>query len=86
MAAWGIECSSWDDSVDYANLEEFSYGDIPEDRFVMTSWHENDTLDEVIDFVKQSPIHPAIALTEALILDISEVDHDAEVVAAWARA
>src|SRR4051812_38093064 len=28
MAAWGVECSSWDDSVDYANLEEFSYGDI----------------------------------------------------------
>jgi hypothetical protein len=86
MAAWGIECSSWDDSVDYANLEEFSYGDIPEDRFVMTSWHEDDTLDEVIEFVKHSPVHPTIVLTEALILDISRKDHEAEVIGAWERA
>jgi hypothetical protein len=86
MAAWGIECSSWDDSVDFANLEEFSYGDIPEDRFVMTSWHEHDTLDEVIEFVKHSPVHPMIVLTEALIIDISREDHEAEVIAAWGRA
>lgn len=86
MAAWGIECSSWDDSVDHANLEEFSYGDIPEECLVMTSWHENDSIDEVIEFVKHSPVHPTIVLDEALILDISRKDHQAEVVAAWARA
>ena len=24
MMAWGNDCSSWDDSVDYANLEEWN--------------------------------------------------------------
>jgi len=86
MAAWGIACSSWDDSVDYANMEAFSYGDIPEDRFVMTSWHESDTLDEVMEFVKHSPVHPSIELSEALILDISRETHELEVIAGWALA
>ena len=73
-------------TVDYANLEEFSYGDIPRDRFVMTSWHEDATLDEMIEFVKHSPVHPTIALTEGVIVDILEEDHEAEVIAAWGRA
>ena len=86
MAAWGIECSSWDDSVDYANLEEFSCGDIPQDRFVMTTWHEKDTLDEAMAFVKHCPVHPTVVLTEALILDISAEDRENETLAAWVRA
>ena len=86
MAAWGIECSTWDDSVDYANLEEFSYGDVPEDRFVMTTWHEKETLDEVMAFVKQLPVHPTVDLTEALILDISPEDREEEAMSAWARS
>ena len=47
MMAWGPNCSSWDDSVDWSNIEEFNFEDIPEDRFVITTWHENDPLDEV---------------------------------------
>lgn len=41
MLAWGLKCSEWDDSVDHANLEKFDYGDIPDEDFVMTTWHEN---------------------------------------------
>jgi hypothetical protein len=37
MMAWGHNCSSWDDSVDVANIEEFKSRDIPPDRFVMTT-------------------------------------------------
>jgi hypothetical protein len=25
MMAWGIDCTSWDDSVDYAHLEKYDY-------------------------------------------------------------
>jgi hypothetical protein len=28
MMAWGKDCSSWDDSVDLANLDQFGYGEI----------------------------------------------------------
>ena len=44
MMAWGLDCSSWDDSVDVANLEMFDFGEIPDEGFVMTTWHEKDSL------------------------------------------
>src|SRR5215467_8233133 len=47
MMAWGNDCSSWDDSVDIANLEQFNYENIPDERFVMTTWRENEPLAEV---------------------------------------
>lgn len=29
MMAWGQDCSSWDDSVDLANLKFFAFGEVP---------------------------------------------------------
>lgn len=47
--AWGHECSIWDDALDYAYLKFCNY-DLPEDDDynLMTTWHEDQTLDEVI--------------------------------------
>lgn len=51
MCAWGATCSSWDCAFDYAvviprmdNSHEFDYPD-DFDHHVMTTWHENDSLD-----------------------------------------
>jgi hypothetical protein len=76
MLAWGRDCSSWDDSVDYANLETFSYGDIPEERSVMTTWHENETLSEVFDFVKRhmKPASDTVQLRDTVLLHISSIE------------
>lgn len=78
MMAWGRECSSWDDSVDFANLEEFSYGEIPDDAFVMTTWHESEPLEEVFWFAKNSAFHPSIELDNTLILHLGENDKGEE--------
>lgn len=44
----GHNCSMWDDSVDWAYLE---VAPEPKDEtFVMTSWHENDTPEEIAHF------------------------------------
>ena len=40
MMAWGTDCSSWDDTVDDANLARFDYEDIPDDKLVITTWHD----------------------------------------------
>lgn len=70
MIAWGVDCSSWDDSVDWANIEAFGYKSIPDEVFVRTSWFESESLEEVLHFSK----HAAIALTgrleNVLFLDI----------------
>jgi hypothetical protein len=47
MLAWAKECSIWDDLVEWANMQEFNFDGIQEDKFVMTTWHENDPIDDV---------------------------------------
>ena len=50
MMAWGPNCSSWDDSVDYAVLKALEFREIPDERFVMTTWHEDQPLEEALFF------------------------------------
>ena len=81
MMAWGQNCSSWDDSVDHANLERFDYGDVPEEDFVMTTWHENEALCEVFFFARVCAFHPTIALPVLTILDIREEPRESAILA-----
>jgi hypothetical protein len=78
MMAWGIDCGSWDDSVDWASLEEFDYADIPDDKFVMTTWHRNDTLSETFDFCKRHMKHRSVALETTILLHISSENREQE--------
>ncbi len=50
--AWGRDCSLWHHSVDTANGEQFDFGDIPDDKFVMTTCHEDEPMEEVLWFAK----------------------------------
>jgi hypothetical protein len=71
VVAWGVDCEKWHDSVDWAVLEVFKNGDIPDDRFVMTTWHNNEPLSEALWFVGQCAFHPDVELTETVILHIA---------------
>src|SRR5271165_5790832 len=62
MMAWGIKCSEWDTSVDIANLRAFGYGEIPDDGFVMTTWHERDSLEEACWFAAHAAVHESLPL------------------------
>src|SRR5215213_4311350 len=68
MMAWGENCSSWDDSVDVANLEEFNFGEIPDDRFIMTTWHTDEPLREVFWFSKHNATHPTVEIDRTVLL------------------
>lgn len=74
MMAWGVNCQKWDDSVDEANLEQYDFGDIPKDKFVFTTWHENETLDDVFHFAKYAAEHPATKINNVIILHIGKVN------------
>lgn len=78
MMAWGKDCSSWDDSVDLANLEQFGSGEIPDEKFVMTTWHEDEPLEDVIWFAKFSALHPTTPLENVLFLHIGSTDRQSE--------
>ena len=73
MMAWGKNCSRWDDSVDEANVSVFGSNleGIPEDDFVMTTWHENESLQDTFWFCEKSAVHPAVQLERTFIIHIS---------------
>jgi hypothetical protein len=86
MLAWGKGSSAWDDSVDLANLEEFDFGSIPEDKFVMTTWHEDESVEDVFRFSKNDAIHPKVKLTNTIILHISNKNKEKEIMSEYASA
>ncbi|MCC6140911.1 MAG: hypothetical protein IT389_09895 [Nitrospira sp.] len=84
MMAWGKSCSSWDDSVDHANMKEFAFGEIPESKFVMTTWHTDDPLNEVFWFSKNNADHPSVELERSLLVHISSRNKSEELLRAYA--
>jgi len=86
MMAWGEGCSSWDDSVDWANIDRFAYLEIPADEFVMTTWHEQQKLDDVFWEAHFAADHGDVALGCSLIVDISAVDRRDEMLSRFLAA
>jgi len=86
MMAWGLECSSWDDTVDYANMEQFDYGDIPLDRDVFTTWHDDEPLEEALDFCKRHARHPAVELHHTVLLHIAVQSDSQRILQSFAAA
>src|SRR5690606_27385773 len=86
MMAWGKDCSAWDSSVDEANLVQFDYGEIPEDDFVMTTWHANEPLEEAFWFSQFCAMHPSLELEKTYIVHISPEAREAAMLQAFAAA
>lgn len=84
VVAWGVECEAWHDTVDWTNLQEFGFGDIPDERFVMTTWHANQPLPEAFWFAEHCAWHPDIDLAETVILHISEEARSTEMLETYA--
>lgn len=86
MLAWGRECSSWDTSVDLANLQVFEFGQIPDDHFVMTTWHEHEPLSEVFWFAKNCALAATIDIVDTLVFHVSRHDRSEEYAHLYAAA
>ncbi len=86
MLAWGIKCSEWDDSVDMANIEQFGFGEIPKNQFVITTWHQDQTLPEVFSFAKHWARHPTTDLKRTVLLHISATNKEHELLGTYAAA
>ena len=74
MLAWGIECSGWDDAVDMASPE------VECADFVMTTWHDRDTLAEVSAFYAIAQ-HSTLELPHTRVLHVAGVADRARVLA-----
>jgi hypothetical protein len=66
----GHNCSSWDDSVDFANIEVDP--ELTDDKFVMTTWHSDDTVADIAFFFLHNTNFNQHEFTDFLILFIGE--------------
>jgi hypothetical protein len=71
VIAWGVDCAKWHDGVDWAVLELFDFGEIPDDRFVMTTWHSDEPITEAFWYAGHCAIHSDVQLTETIILYVA---------------
>lgn len=44
----GHKCSTWDDSIDMAHVMR-NLGNVTEDNLVMTTWHEDEPLEDIVE-------------------------------------
>lgn len=86
MMAWGAECSSWDDSVDWANRSVVGLDDIPDDHFVMTTWHEDESLSDTFWFAGFTAHHPTVPLEHVAIIDIGPMHRERQMLQAYKEA
>ncbi len=70
VVACGPDSSLWDDSVDMVNVLAFLNQDIPDDRYVYTTFHEQ--LDEALFFAKFCASHDTVDIQNLLFLDIGQ--------------
>lgn len=88
VQAWGKDAEAWHDAVDDAALEAVDYEEAPDDRFVMTTWHEpeDEDMDEVFWFAKHNASHPSLPLYDVLIVHIAPAPRKEEIAKAYADA
>jgi hypothetical protein len=86
MMAWGTACSAWHDSVDYAALSAVDFNEAPDDKFVMTTWHDDEPLREAFWFASHVAHHPTVLLSDTIIIDIGGTEREAQLLEAYSSA
>lgn len=81
VSTWGFDCEAWHDQVDWQLLEEFEYSEIPESRFILSAWHDHDTIEDAMWFVAHSAFHPSEAMERTLIVDVTGTSREALIMA-----
>jgi len=86
MMAWGCNCSAWDDSVDYAYIDLFLPGETPDEKLVVTTWHDDEPLAEVFSYAKYAAQHDAVDTQRTLLLHIGPGGQGDALLRAFAEA
>lgn len=79
VTVWGTESSAWNDAVNLINLESFGFEKIPDDRLVITTCHERESLSEAFWFSKYSAMHPCAELSDTVLLHLSAAEREQEI-------
>lgn len=83
--AWGEDCSAWDDDIDWADIDLQPAEEQSDEHLVMTTWHEDETLDEVFELA-QIFKHPVCDIGNTLLLHIAASKNPESIIAQYAKA
>ena len=78
MMAWGRDCGSWCDVVERTNAEAFDTAEIPDDCLIITTSHQDESLEELFWYSKFSAMHPCFRLENILLLHLSPTEREHE--------
>ncbi|WP_126423940.1 DUF7684 family protein [Asticcacaulis excentricus] len=81
--AWGAACEAWHDAVDWANISVFGIAPIPDDHHVLTTWHPDESLAEVLWFAGHCASHPTVELKETRLIHVAESARRTEILKAY---
>lgn len=70
LLAWGVDCAAWHDAIDDAADEALDYAEPTPEQALISTWHEDEELEEVFWFARHRAHHPA-RLTRTLIVHIA---------------
>jgi hypothetical protein len=84
--AWGDQCEAWREAIEDASLEASDYDDVPAERQVISTAHEDEELSEAFWFAKHRAVHPAHELRDTLILHIAATPRRDEIEAEYREA
>lgn len=68
---WGQDATVWDTEMDEVNLAAHHYQDIPDNKLIITTWHDTDTPTAVFQFAKHHARHPHATLDSTNIVHIA---------------
>ena len=77
---WGVDCKEWHDAIDDANIDQFPEQDIPDQAFIMTSWHDDETINEALWFAKYCARSEHFDMRETVILHHGHIDRENELI------
>jgi hypothetical protein len=84
--SWGTNCEEWHDFVDEAHLAFHNYGDIPDEKHMMTTWHDNEPMRDIFWFCKTCAHHLVHELPSTLIIHITDTAKEEEIKRAYISA
>jgi hypothetical protein len=82
--AWGNESGRWQDAIQAANADAFDTDEIPDDRLIIATSHEDEPLPEVFWFSKYTAMHPCVDLDNVVLLHLASAARERELGEAYA--
>lgn len=70
----GHNCSTWDDSIDEEYLATDENFNPPDETFVMTTWHENDSVADIVLYMWHNTNFDDLVFNKYLIYSVGKQD------------